>query len=355
MNYELFLRELVSNYTSNYRKEIINYIYDTLYERAEKYERELDISFLKEEYNGSNNYFIKEENENRNEFEDILETFHYSYNGLKDEKIIKKEFIEFYYFISFLIPEEDDFIELISNEWRIPINKNIIKNKNNKKNIIQYEDININININNNKENEKEALEILTNKLLKRGLRGILYLYSQFLSLRSNINKITFNDFILVFKIQHIDISINTLKKIFNIFSIKNNKNEDEYFLDFNSFIRTYKQQLNEIKLNIVEEAFSKIDIKGDDKVDINIIKMKYDAKNHPDVLKRKCTEDEKYMEFLDCFSLCYQILKLDSNVNEDKNREIIDFEIFANFYEYVSFIYPDNKEFENVVNSTWN
>ena len=355
MNYELYLRELISNYTSQSRKEIINYIYDTLYERAEKFEREIDIPFLKSEYNSRNNYFIKEENENRIEFEECLETFHYSYNGLKNEKIIKKEFIEFYYFISFLIPDEDDFIELISNEWRISINNNynnnLIQKENNKKDKFNYEDID-------NKENakdSKEALNLLTEKLLKRGLRGILYLYSQFLSLCPNLDNITFNDFILVFKIQHIDININTLKKIFDLFVRKNNKEKDEAFLDFYSFMRTYKKELNEIKLNIVEEAFSKIDTKGEDKVDINVIKMKYNATNHPDVVNGKCTEDEKYMEFLDCFGLCYQILKLDSNIKNEKNVEFVDFEIFANFYEYVSFIYPENKEFENVVNSTWN
>ena len=355
MNYELYLRELISNYTSQSRKEIINFIYDTLYERAEKFEREIDIPFLKSEYNSRNNYFIKEENENRIEFEECLETFHYSYNGLKNEKIIKKEFIEFYYFISFLIPDEDDFIELISNEWRISINNNynnnLIQKENNKKDKFNYEDID-------NKENakdSKEALNLLTEKLLKRGLRGILYLYSQFLSLCPNLDNITFNDFILVFKIQHIDININTLKKIFDLFVRKNNKEKDEAFLDFYSFMRTYKKELNEIKLNIVEEAFSKIDTKGEDKVDINVIKMKYNATNHPDVVNGKSTEDEKYMEFLDCFGLCYQILKLDSNIKNEKNVEFVDFEIFANFYEYVSFIYPENKEFENVVNSTWN
>jgi hypothetical protein len=85
---------------------------------------------LKEEYNALNNYFIKEENENRNEFEECLETFHYSFNGIKSEKIDKNEFCQFYFFISFLIQEEDDFIELISNEWRVHINNQILDNIN---------------------------------------------------------------------------------------------------------------------------------------------------------------------------------------------------------------------------------
>ena len=391
MNYEIFLKDLIAGYVSKYRNDVINYIYDTLYKRAKSFQREIDIQFLKEEYNAFNNYFINEENENRNEFEDCLETFHYSYNGLKDEKIEKKEFCEFYYFISFLILEEDYFIELISNEWRIHINyqdfekvnqkkyiennekieikpnKNIdelkmdnIKDKRHKKNknFLQKKNNNQTKKIINNDEliysklSEKEALSILTNKLLKRGLRGILYLYSQFLSLCPNLDKISFNDFVLVLKIQHINLDINSTKKIFNMFKITKG---EESFLDFYSFMRTYKKELNEYKLNIVEEAFGKIDSKGEEKVSLNVIKMNYNASNHPDVLNGKYSEDEKIMEFLDCFGLCYEILKLDSNIKNGNDEQYVDFEIFANFYEYVSFIYPKDRDFEYVVRSTWN
>ena len=391
MNYEIFLKDLIAGYVSKYRNDVINYIYDTLYKRAKSFQREIDIQFLKEEYNAFNNYFINEENENRNEFEDCLETFHYSYNGLKDEKIEKKEFCEFYYFISFLILEEDYFIELISNEWRIHINYQDFQKVNQKKNIENNEKIEIKSNKNidelkmdnikdkrhkknknflqkknnnqtkkiiNNDEliysklSEKEALSILTNKLLKRGLRGILYLYSQFLSLCPNLDKISFNDFILVLKIQHINLDINSTKKIFNMFKITKG---EESFLDFYSFMRTYKKELNEYKLNKVEEAFGKIDSKGEEKVSLNVIKMNYNASNHPDVLNGKYSEDEKIMEFLDCFGLCYEILKLDSNIKNGNDEQYVDFEIFANFYEYVSFIYPKDRDFEYVVRSTWN
>ena len=399
MNYELFLNDLISGYVSKLRNNVINYIYDTLLKRVKNFQREIDVPFLKEEYNAINNYFIKEESENRNDYEECLETFHYSFNGLKEEKIGKKEFCEFYYFISFLIPDEEDFIDLISNEWRIHVNyqdfENINKriNDNNKKlNITdKRNDKNIN-NINkednirmnslkeyrhkkknnlkekekiyqknkidiqaeelNNKQSEKEALSLLTNKLFKRGLRGILYLYSQFLSLCPDLNKISLNDFILVLKIQHLNIDINSAKKIFNMFSIIEG---DQKFLDFYSFMRTYKKELNEYKLNIVEEIFSKIDTKGEDKINLNVLKMKYDASRHPDVLNGKYSEDEKIMEFLDCFGLCYDILKFDSEMKNEENKDYVDFEIFANFYEYVSFIHPNDKDFEYVVRSTWN
>ena len=398
MNYHLFLNDLILGYVSKLRNDIINSTYESLLKRAENFQREIDIPFLKEEYNAMNNYFIKEENENRNDFEDCLETFHYSFKGVKDEKIDKKEFCEFYYFISFLVTDEENFIDLISNEWRIHTHYNDLKNINKK--------INNNIKLNNrdetkvksinnrnkdednktntvkdyrhkkkkclqekeklsqknkkqiqteelhNKQFEKEVLSLLTDKLFKRGLRGILYLYSQFLSLCPDLNKISFSDFILVLKIQHLNIDINSSKKIFNMFSIIQ---DEKSYLDFYSFMRTYKKELNEYKLNIVEEVFSKIDIKGENKINLNELKMKYDASRHPDVLNGKFSEDQKIMEFLDCFELCYNILKLDSEMKSEENKDYVDFEMFANFYEYVSFIYPKDKDFEYVIKSTWN
>ena len=414
MNYELYLNDLILGYTPKERQNVINYIYDTISERGENFEREIDIPFLREVYNAKNNYFDKRENENRAEFEECFEIYHYSYNGLKTDKVSKKEFCYFYYFISLLIPSGEDFFFMITNEWRVPIDniENIIgkENKydklnnlkisdkdirrnlsnmsryaqlgenikdyqenldninNNKKSIINnnnYNNLNekksfnkkdfgekYSANFNNNSQEEKEkSLSLLKTILIKRGLRGILYLYSQFLSFCPDINKITFNDFNLVFKIQHIDLNINIIQNIFDSFSIKNNNNEA--YLDFYSFIRVYKKELNENKLNIVEQAFTLIDEKGEDRVPLDVIKMKYNAKNHPDVKNGKYTEDEKIMEFLDCFNLCYDILKMDSKNNE--NEDYVDFEIFANFYEYVSFFYPKDRDFQYIVSSTWN
>ena len=405
MNYELFLNDLILGYTPKERQTAINDIYDTLSEKGD-----INIPFLKKNYNAKNNYFKDGEIENRIEFEECLELYHYSYNGFKNDSCSKKEFCFFYYFISLLIPSDEDFFYLLSNEWRIPLNK-INNNINNNENI-QYannykndldmlnisdkklrnnlsnasrnadlgeriQDYQHSVNSANEKDDESQnmnkinkknlintkiskeypkeekekALTLLSKILLKRGLRGILYLHSQFLSFCPDINKITFNDFALVFKIQHIDLDMNTIKKIFNLYSIENEHDEKEY-LDFYSFIRTYKKELNENKLNVVEQAFTLIDEKGEDRVPLDVVKMRYNAANHPDVLDRKCTEDDKILEFLDCFSMCYEILKMDSKKYEE---EYVDFEIFANFYEYVSFLYPRNKDFEYIVSSTWN
>ena len=400
-SYGKFFNDLIFYFSSKQRRDVIDYIYETIKERAESLERELDINFLKEMYNAKNNYFKEDETDNKIDFDDCLELFHYSYKGLKRDDLTSNEFNEFYLFISLIIPSDEDFIFMISNEWRVPLNKakninnqgvkldSLIKMKNtdinknlsklsnyaqlgenaqdyqgnlynppqknaeihynykNKKKILNT-DTNSKIkNFDFPKEEKEEALSLLTDKLIKRGLRGILYLYSQFLNSCQDINQITFDDFEYVFKIQHINLGNNVLKRIFSLFNIGN-------YLDFNSFIRYYKKELNGNKLNAVEQAFTYVDTKGEDKVPLNVIKMKYNAKKHPDVLNGKIKEDEKLMEFLDCFNLCYNILKIDNKENNDFDEEYVDFEMFANFYEYVSFIYPRDREFQNVVDATW-
>ena len=53
-------------------------------------------------------------------------------------------------------------------------------------------------------------------------------------------------------------------------------------------------------------------------------------------------------------YSICFNEWALDSDIKNDDGNEYVDFEIFANFYEYVSFIYPNDRDFEYIVKSTW-
>ena len=112
---------------------------------------------------------------------------------------------------------------------------------------------------------------------------------------------------------------------------------------------------MNENKLTCVEQAFSIIDINENEKVPLNLIKKQFKADNHPDVLNGIRKEEQIILEFLDCFNINYEILNLDNKNQKNERNKFVDFEIFANFYEYVSFIYPNDKEFEKIINLTWN
>ena len=371
MNYKNFINDLISEFTNEEREKIIRYIYSTIEERGNKFNRNIDLSFLKEVYNAKKNYFKKEESDNRLEFEDCLELYNYIYKGNKNELFSLEYFLEFYKCISFLIQSDEDFNKLISNEWRVPLEyletelqeekyNYTNENNTNKNDEIDYEyekkpkltEKLKNNNYVSTQKSQNQSLLLLNDSLKSRGLRGILYLHLEFINSCQNLSKITFNDFLNVFEIQHINLPSQDIKNIFNTFISKNNKN----YLDFSAFIRNYKQELNENKLSCVEQAFSNLDTNENDKVPLNLIKKLFKADKHPDVLNGLKKEEEIILEFLDCFNINYEILSLDSKINNDINSQrIIDFEIFANFYEYVSFIYPNDKEFENIVNSSWN
>ena len=368
MNYKNFINDLISVFTNEKREKIIKYIYGTIEERGNKFNRDIDLSFLKEVYNGRKNYFVKEEADNRLEFEDCLELYNYIYKGNKNEMFNLDYFLEFYKCVSFLVKSDEDFIQLMSNEWRVPLDYIENEIQENKYDYINESNTKENYEYENDKKpklieklkNKKDFVEekndkslILLNDILKsRDLRGILYLHLEFINSCHDLSKITFNDFVNVLEIQHINLSNSDMKDLFNIFASKNNPN----FLNFSAFIRNYKIQLNENKLSCVEQAFSNIDTSENDKVPLNLIKKKFKANNHPDVLNGIRKEEDIILEFLDCFNINYEILNLDSkNKNENSEQKYIDFEIFANFYEYVSFIYPDNNEFEKIVNSAWN
>ena len=368
INYKNFLNDLISEFSNEKREKIIRYIYSTIEERGNKFNREINLSFLKEVYNAKKNYFKKEESDNRLEFEDCLELYNYIFKGNKNENFTLNYFLEFYKFISILIQSDDDFIQLLSNEWRVPIEyieselqeeKYNYTSENNNKDIDNYEEDkqfvrteNLKTNSNYKELNESKSLLLLDAIIKSRGLRGLLYLHLEFVKSCPDLNKITFNDFVDIFEIQHINLPKSDIKNIFNTFSSKLNKN----YLDFSSFFRNYKKELDQNKIECVEQAFSNIDINGNDKVPINLIRKQFKANKHPDVLNGLKKEEDIILEFLDCFNLNYEIMNLDFKIEKGiNNNRFVNFEIFANFYEYVSYIYPNDKEFENIVYSSWN
>ena len=367
INYKNFLNDLISEFSNEKREKIIRYIYSTIEERGNKFNREINLSFLKEVYNAKKNYFKKEESDNRLEFEDCLELYNYIFKGNKNENFTLNYFLEFYKFISILIQSDDDFIQLLSNEWRVPIEyieselqeeKYNYTSENNNKDIDNYEEDkqfgrieNLKTNSNYKELNANKSLLLLDEIIKSRGLRGLLYLHLEFVKSCPDLNKIIFNDFADIFEIQHINLPKSDIKNIFNTFSSKLNKN----YLDFSSFFRNYKKELEQNKLECVEQAFSNIDINGNDKVPINLIRKQFKANKHPDVLNGLKKEEDIILEFLDCFNINYEIMNLDFKIEKGiNNNRFINFEIFANFYEYVSYIYPNDNEFENIVYSSW-
>lgn len=61
---------------------------------------------------------------------------------------------------------------------------------------------------------------------------------------------------------------------------------------------------MNKFRRNLTMKAFQKFDRDGSGVIDINDLKGVYNAKNHPDVINGKKTEEEILGEFLDTFEV---------------------------------------------------
>ncbi len=339
MYHEDFIKFLSVKMLNKKRDDIIKNIYDILLEKEGNSGDDLNLKYLKDIYNSKNNYFIKDEEDNYLEFIDCLEIFHFCYKGYKFENFNKKEFVEFYRLISFLINDDNDFISLITNEWRV--NENYFKNNFSFKDENQHS----------YKKGENYFLLDLKNELVKIGVKGLLNIHYKFLTLCPNISKITLNDFVNILNLNHIHFDADEFKDLFNYFSIDSNNK----FSDYTRFIRFFKKELNETKLNIVEKIFLSLQYENsneEEDVPLNQIKNKYKAKNHPEVVSGIKTENEKIKEFRECFDINYDIFN--SRKYLANNEKMVDFDMFANFYEYVSFIYEGDNEFVNLLVSTW-
>lgn len=186
-------------------------------------------------------------------------------------------------------------------------------------------------------------------KLKKRGIRGLMNLHKEFIITCKDFSNINFQEFNNVFENQRLSLGNEEMVKIFNLFKLS----EKRPVLNFNKFIKVFKKPLNKERLNIVQLAFENLDINKNNEVSIFDIKKKFNAKDDIRIIKKEKNEEEILCEFLDCFDLSFYYLNNNNNENNGNNQKI-NFEDFANFYEYVSFIYDNNEDFVKLICSSW-
>ena len=72
--------------------------------------------------------------------------------------------------------------------------------------------------------------------------------------------------------------------------------------INYDEFLRAIVGNMNERRRNLVTLAFKKFDKDGNGHIDIEDLKGRYNAANHPDVKLGKKTEEDVLYEFLDTF-----------------------------------------------------
>jgi hypothetical protein len=367
LNYEQFVSRICEKSINDSRRYLILNVYEALSNLANG--KIVDLDLIKSFYNAKAHPLGKEEHEALQEFVECIELFHFSYKNKKSYEITFEEFEEFYLIISFLLDDDKIFENVMKSEWKKVITSTINSmnvNSNMSNNLSNPEYTNKSTKIEERKstpiqvlvksefertltpaksekrpttpltknlsQNDKEialaqnqytkprtpisnrydSLELLKQKLKKRGIRGLMNMHKQFLLNCNNLSTISYGDFMKVLKLQRIDLPKDDYDQIFEKFKTQNktpNSVGISQFLNFSLFIRNFKKVLPNNRLQLVEKAFASLDIERSEMLFIEDIKLKFDGSNHPDVIKKNRYEDDVTMEFLDCFELNYNFL----------------------------------------------
>ena len=343
----------------------------------------IDMDEIKHSYNAKNNPDVKTgkktEEEVYTEFMDTFKANHLLKSGPRSKRVTYEEFLDYYNNISMSINDDEQFIFLVQNAWKLnPFTYSRPKSINN----INEEEENINIkenketNVNNfrnrdfhttqapfgldpHPKNEKifskknikndnvnEIFEKLRNIISKRGSRGIMSIRREFM-IADNDNNKTVN--IDSFKKFCHDYRINLTDKEINLLFAELDTNKNGA-IDYPEFLNNVIGEMNERRKKIVVQVFKSLDKNKNGMIDLDDIRDTYNAKMHPDVLTGKKTEDEVLAEFLDTFEYQFNLLS-----DEKENEGKISLEEFLEYYNNISVGIKDDDYFEEMIKSVYN
>ena len=379
MEYRKFLNDLFKiKLMSESRKAHLRNIYDHLdFEHKQALDINELISLYKKPEQNSENIILP----------DLLETFiifHNIIRGTRNPLVSLDDFLEYYSYINFLIPETKGdklFIDFTAEGWRLydksfDERKNMIinktgglglgkqKNREAMNKIVgsnkapfgtDREKINYNLNeeeatIKYNVNKIEDIIGHLRYILFQRGPRGIMALKRTFMLLDENSDKkISFAEFEKMFKRYRFNLSQIEINNLFNYFD-----QDKSGFIDYSEFLKGITGELNNFRKNILRQVFQKLDKDETGFIKVKTLRESYDPKGHPLVRQGKRSEDEILGEFIAILEYHFNLLNEKNEENEDINEIKIDFEEFCEFYKTISVSIEEDKYFEIMVLSEW-
>ena len=389
INYEKLLKDIRGNLNEK-RKFIVEEIFNKI---SKKFNGRIKLSNLFKIYNSKNHPYVLRKILNEDliydEFKDTFNILHQYYFNRRLKQMLNKinsfndkdqllislnEFIEYYENISLYIENEKDF-EKILIDCFLKNNLNygkIYQGTNNNNDILydknhynNYENNNLNklrninsakipikklrneknMNLNRN-NNENNPLEKLRKILRKRGSRGLISLRRNFiLADNRNIKQVSYNDFRLIFKENRFDLNQNEINQIYNSYNHTHNSG----YIDYEIFLRDLIGNLNDKRLRIINLVFHRLLFdKNESYIKQEDIKKYFNPKGHPDYINNKKNYQEILAEFLDYYQYHFYLLN-------QNNNGIVTFENFVDFYQFISFDYENDNDFENMMIGVWN
>ena len=316
---------------------------------------------------------------------DLLDSFvmfHNILRGNRNPLVTINDFLKFYNYINFLIPETKNdklYIDFTSETWRLydksfDERKNLMKvkveglgkqkNRDAKNKLIvshktPYGTIKDKINYNLNDKNPtmkynvnklEDLLGHLRNILSQRGYSGIMSLRRTFMIIDENSNKkITFDEFEKLFKKYRFNLSEEEVNNLFNYFD-----KDGSGFIDYEEFVNGICGNLNKFRKKVLKQVFQKLDNDERGYISVGQLRHEYNPKEHPLVRQGKRTEDEILAEFLDVLEYHFNLLVEKNDENADVNDIKVDFDDFCEFYKNISVCIDDDNYFEVMVLSEW-
>ena len=95
----------------------------------------------------------------------------------------------------------------------------------------------------------------------------------------------------------------NEISRIFELFD-----RDSSNTINYDEFIRTIVGEMNERRRQLVSLVFTRFDFNGNGIVNIEDIKGRYNASQHPDVKNGRKTEEDVLYDFLDTFEQHYSL-----------------------------------------------
>nr|ADF28508.1 EF-hand protein-like protein [Pelinobius muticus] len=139
-----------------------------------------------------------------------------------------------------------------------------------------------------------EALEKLRQQCRARGANGIIGLGRAFRLMDDNRDKkLNLEEMKLGLQEYGADIEPSEVDSLF-----KELDRDGSGTVNFDEFLRAVRPPLPQERLDMIAKAFAKMDKTGDEVVNLPDLKVVYNAKEHPDVIGGKKSEDEVLVEF---------------------------------------------------------
>ena len=347
---------------------------------------QVELAEIKMQFNAKNDKDVKSgektEEEVYTEFVDTFQMNHDNKVGPRNKRVTLDEFIDYYNYVSMGIEDDNYFISLIQNSWKLnpyykynQTGENISSNNFNE---ISYSHGNIKnkkirigaaaapfgTDMTPNTEDKREfyyqqepikegtnkeisPIEVFRTTLKKRGIRGIMAMRRAFIIADDNDSKtLTLPEFIKFCHDYRMPLSGNEINNLFEEFDT--NKNGE---INYEEFVSAFVGEMNERRKQLITILFETFDKNRKGVIDLDDIRNSYNPNNHPDVVSGKKTEDEVLAEFLDFLQYHFSLLK------SDKEQEInkINIEEFLAFFNNISAGVEDDDYFENIIKSGFN